>query len=201
MPKKATKKKEETSTEAKVEEPTVTIIKTAQAAKLSPRGDGLISYQLARRGDALLLRISGNESSGRFSKEWVAVEKIRDALSKIPKGTESFKTALLLRAAWKGKSSCNGGFAAAIFVAENVFAREDNPKKKSMLKLSSPDAIEVWEKKVLEMPVPEDAEVVPLFPPKPKPFRKKAEGDGAGEPQGEPTEPTEGDNEDGAGES
>jgi hypothetical protein len=181
MPRKTTKKKEEASTEAKVKEPMVTIVKTAQAAKLSPRGDGLISYQLGKLGDALLVRISGNESSGRFSKEWVPVEKIRDALSKVPKGAESFKAALLLRGAWKGKSSCNGGFAAAIFVAENVFAREDDPKKKSMLKLSAPDALEVWEKKVLEVPVPEDAEVVPLHPPKAKPFFAKKKTDDEGE--------------------
>jgi hypothetical protein len=195
MPRKTTKKKEEDKgTEAKVEEPMVTVIKTAQAAKLSPRSqDSLISYQLGRHGDTVLVRISGNESSGRFSKEWVPVEKIRDALSKVPKGAESFKAALLLRGAWKGKSSCNGGFAAAILVAENVFAREDDPKKKSMLKLSLP--LDEWTKQMLEIPVPEDAEVVPLHPPKVKPFFKKSEEPAEGEGEDEKTATPENDSE------
>lgn len=175
MPRKTTKKQgEEKATPKGVPNgPMVTIIKKAQAAKLSPRGEGQITYQVGRHGDAVVVRISGNESSGRFSKEWVPAEKIRDALSKIPKGAESFKAALLLRAAWKGKSSCNGGFAAAIFVAENILAREDDPKKRSMLKLSSPDALDTWEKAMLAQKVPEDAEVVPLHPPKVKPFSAK----------------------------
>ena len=190
MAKKTTKKQEEEKALPKElpSGPTVTVIKTAQASKLSPRGDGLITYQIGRCDDALMVRISGNESSGRYSKEWVSVEKIRNALSKVSKAAESFKAALLLRAAWKGKSSCNGGFGAAILLGENLLIREDNPKKKSMLKLSSPDAIEVWEKKLLAEEVPNDAEIVPLHPPKPQPFFKKKdmESEGGDEPEENP---------------
>ncbi len=196
MPRKTTKKQGEEKATPKIvpNGPMVTIIKTAQAAKLSPRGDGLITYQVGRHGDTVLVRISGNESSGRFSKEWVPVEKIRDALSKVPKGADSFKAAHLLRAAWKGKSSCNGGFGAAILLAEDLLAREDDPKKKSMLKLADPDVLDTWEKAMLALKAPEDAKVVPLQP-KVKPFFAKKKTDDEGKSEGEKTATSEGDSE------
>ncbi len=102
------------------------------------------------------------------------MEKIRDALSKAPKGAASFKAALLLQEAWQGKSSCNGGFAAAILIAEKLLVRDEDPKKKGIQKRASPDAIEAWEKRLLAEELPENVETVPLHPPKPKPFFKKA---------------------------
>jgi hypothetical protein len=56
-----------------------------------------------------------------------------------------------LKTAWKGQSSCNSGFGAAILRGENVFASDEDPKKKGMLKLASPDALDAWEKKVLAL--------------------------------------------------
>ncbi len=167
----------------------VTIIKTGTAAKLSPRGGGLLTYQIGRMGDTVLLRIHKNDSSGRFSAEWVSVEAVRKSLAQLPKGASSFKGAVALKTAWKGQSSCNSGFGAAILRGENVFASDEDPKKKGMLKLASPDALDAWEKKVLALPVPKDAEQVLLNPPKAVPnFAKRgpkpAEGDTA-----PPTEP------------
>jgi hypothetical protein len=154
----------------------VTVLKTAQAEKLSPRGDGQLTYQVGRVDETVVLRISGNESSGRFSREWVAVEAVGASLAQLPKNAETFKGALALRTAWKGQSSCNSGFGAAILKAEGVFVAHEDPKKKGMLKLSSPDALDVWEKSVLDMKMPKDAEQVLLNPPKPQPFfKKKAE--------------------------
>lgn len=182
MSRKGTKEKVEPAAEGGKlpAPPMVTVLKTAQARKLSPRGMGELTYQLGRRGDTLLLRISANESSGRFSREWVAADAIRKALAKAPKGAASFKAAVLLRAAWKGKSSCNGGFGAAALVAERVL--EPDAGKRGMQKLTSPKALDDWEERVLSEPVPEGAEQVPLHPPKPKPFfAKKAESEGAEE--------------------
>jgi hypothetical protein len=163
-------------TTATAAEPMVTILKTATAAKLSPRGGGEITYQVGRTGDTALIRISGNDSSGRFSKEWVAADAVRRSLAQLPKGATSFKGAVAMASALVGKSSCNGGFLASLLRAEGVFANDDDPKKKGMLKLSAPDALDAWEKAVLAMPVPKDAEHVPLHPPKPVPFfaKKKA---------------------------
>lgn len=151
--------------------PMVTVLKTATATKLSPRGDGALTYQLGRMDDTVLLRIHENESSGRFSKEWVTVEAVRRALAALPKGTTAFKGALALKAAWKGLSSCNSGFGAAILKAEGVFAWE--PDKKGMMRLASPDALDAWERAVLALKVPKDAERVPLNPPRPVPHFAK----------------------------
>lgn len=154
-------------------EPMVTIIKTADAAKLSPRGGGLLTYQVSRMDDTVLLRIHKNDSSGRFSAEWIGVDAIRKSLAQLPKGTTSFKGAVALKSAWKGQSSCNSGFGAAILRAEGVFVGDEDPKKKGMLKLATSDALDAWEKKVLALPVPKDAEQVLLNPPKAQPFFKK----------------------------
>lgn len=153
--------------------PMVTVLKTANATKLSPRGDGQLTYQVGRVDDTVVLRISGNESSGRFSKEWVTAAAIRKSLAQLPKNAETFKGALALRTAWKGQSSCNSGFGAAILKAEGVFAAHEDPKKKGMLKLSAPNALDAWEQAVLAMDIPKGAETVPLNPPKPEPFFKK----------------------------
>ena len=48
----------------------VTVLRTGTATKLSPRGNGQLTYQVGRMDDTVLLRISGNESSGRFSRAW-----------------------------------------------------------------------------------------------------------------------------------
>ena len=160
-------------------EPMVTILKTATAAKLSPRGGGELTYQIGRMDNTVLLRISGNDSSGRFSKEWVPAQAIRRSITQLPRGANSFKGAVALRTAWKGQSSCNSGFGAAIMRAEGVFASDEDPKKKGMLKLAAPDALDQWEQGVLALPVPKDAERILLNPPKPKPFFGKRNGESA----------------------
>jgi hypothetical protein len=179
MPRKATKKNEAENAGARAGvpgAPMVTIVKTGTAEKLSPRGEGALTYQVGRRGDKAYLRISGNESSGRFSREWVEVSALRAALARLPEGAEEFKGAVALRQAWKGQSSCNGGFGAAILKAEGVFAAHEDPKKKGMLRLAGHDALDDWEKAMLAMDVPDGAEQVPLNPPKPQPpFAKKSE--------------------------
>lgn len=195
----------ETTTTAS-NEPMVTILKTATGAKLSPRGGGELTYQVGRMGDTVLLRIFKNDSSGRFSNEWVGVEALRKSLTQLPQGAASFKGAVALRSAWKGQSSCNSGFGAAILRAEKVFAPDPDPKKKGMLMLATPDALDRWEKAILALPVPKDAEQVLLHPPKAKPFFSRKKDDAAagtapvadaGEPVDE-VEPVEPDGEGGS---
>ncbi len=169
----------------------VTIIKSGMAPKLSPRGDGQLTYQIGRMGDTVLVRIFHNESSGRFSKEWVTVAAIHAALAQLPKGTNSFKGAVVLKSAWTGQSSCNSGFGAAALKAEKVF--EWVPDKKGMMRLSAADALDAWEKAMIALPLPVKAERVLLHPPKPVPnFAKRAakpvEGDAPADTEVEPVE-------------
>jgi hypothetical protein len=142
----------------------VTIIKTGFAAKLSPRGDGALTFQVGRIDDTIHLRIFHNESAGRFSREWVSVEAIRSALAKLPKGQSLFKAAVGLKPAWKGQSSCNSGFGAAILKSEGVFVSD--AEKKGMMRLTEANALDKWEQSLLALKVPKDAEKVPLHPPK-----------------------------------
>jgi len=160
-------------------EPMVTILKTGTAPKLSPRGTGELTYQVGRTGDAVVLRIHKNDSSGRFSNEWVTAEAVRQSIASLPKGVTSFKGAVALKSAWKGQSSCNSGFGAAILRAEKVFAADPDPKKKGLLQLATPDALDAWEKSILALPVPKGAEQVLLNPPKAKPFFTKKKEDAA----------------------
>jgi len=169
-----------TTKEAKVSsEPMVAIIRTSTAPKLSPRGGGALTFQVGVMGNAVLLRIHKNDSSGRFSAEWINVDAIRRALAQLPKGQNSFKGAVAMTPAFKGRSSCNGGFLAAILRAEKVFAADPDPKKKGMLQLASDQALEKWVESVLKQPVPPAAEQVPLNPPKAKPFFAKKKDDAA----------------------
>ncbi len=155
----------------------VTIIKTANAAKLSPRGDGELTYQVGRMGDAVLVRIQSNPSAGRFSREWVGVDAVRKALAELPKESPMFKGALALKSAWKGLSACNPGFGAAIFKAEGVFVA--NAEKKGLMSLASATVLDEWERAMLDIKVPKSAQQVPLNPPKTQPFFKKRGGEEA----------------------
>lgn len=171
----------ETTTTTAPGEPIVTILKTSTAPKLSPRGGGELTYQVGRMDNTVLLRIHKNDSSGRFSAEWIGIEAVRRSLAQLPKGQNSFKGAVAMTPAFKGRSSCNGGFLAAILRAEKVFAPDPDPKKKGMLMLASPDALDKWGAAVLALPVPKDAEQVLLHPPKAKPFFAKKKDDAAAE--------------------
>lgn len=179
------KKAANPATEAEPSGEMVTIIKTGAAAKLSPRGDGQLSYQVGRIGEAVHFRIFHNESAGRFSKEWVAVGSIRKALANLPKNEPLFKPAIGLKPAWTGQSACNSGFGAAILKAEGVLVPD--AEKNGMMRLASMDALDKWEQAMLALKVPKDAEKVPLHPPKlvpkPGPRRKNpgTDADGAGE--------------------
>jgi hypothetical protein len=153
-------------------EPMVTILKTVETEKLSPRGDGKLVYQICRRGDTVYLRLYKNEQAGRMSTELVPVSALRRALSKVPKGEKLFKSSILAEA-WVGRSSTNPGFGCACLKNEGVLVSD--PEKKGMLKLAEPSALEQWEAAILTLPVPDDAEKIPFHPAKAKPFfsRKK----------------------------
>lgn len=173
--------------EADPQSATVTIIKTGTAAKLSPRGDGQLTFQVGRVGDAVHLRIFHNESAGRFSKEWVSIGALRAALGKLPKNQPHFKAATGLRPAWKGQSACNSGFGAAILKSEGVLIPD--VEKKGMMRLAAADALDKWEQAMLGIKVPKGAEQVPLFPPKPAPnFSPRAKTPGTGKGTGREAE-------------
>ena len=151
----------------------VTIIKTNTAQKLSPRGDGALTYNVGRIGDTVFVRLAANSSSGSHSKEWVALKAIRRALADASQGAASFKGAPQLNAAFVGRSSTNGGFLCAVLVAEGLLVRD--AEKKGMLSLASATALDSWERAMLAVKLPKDAEKLPLHPPKVVPSFGKRE--------------------------
>ena len=121
--------------------PDVVIINTSEAAKLSPRGEGGITYQVGRVGEEVYVRIVKNHGGGSCSKEWVPVEKIRACLTPAMRRGEPFKTDALA-GAFVGRSQCNSGFLVAVLRAERIFSAD--PEKKGFTKVT--DDIDAWEK-------------------------------------------------------
>lgn len=87
-------------------------------------------------------------------------------------------------------SSTNSGFECACLKNEGVLVSD--PEKKGMLALASPDAPDRWEQSILALPIPKDAEQVPLHPPKATPFFAKKKDDAAGDaPVADDVEPVD----------
>jgi len=95
--------------------------KTAQAAKLSLRSTGLLTYQLGfvETVQQLFVRIQSNETGGYFSKEWVPLDAVITCLEANVKSKEPF-TAATLKTSFVSKSQNNAGFLAAILKAEGL---------------------------------------------------------------------------------
>jgi len=104
------------------QEPGAAILKTAQAAKLNPRGDGLITYQLGRRpDDQPLIKIAANDSGGKHSKEWVPLSRIIEILEKTAKDGQFIPSSALAEA-FNSRSQNNSGFLMAALRAEGILA-------------------------------------------------------------------------------
>jgi hypothetical protein len=140
------KEKQDQEKEAQaVVNPDVTVVKIASAPKLSPRGEGGITYQVGRVDSDVYARIEKNDGGGSFSKEWVPLEKIRAALTPSMKKGDPFKSDSLATA-YVGKSQCNSGFLVAALRAEQVFSIDTEHKGMSIL---SGD-LDAWEVQMRE---------------------------------------------------
>ena len=118
------KKEQEVTQEQKPqnnEEPTIRILYHGSCPKLSARGAGNLEYDIGinDKTDEASVRISGNESSGAYSSNWVLLKEIRNVLDNAPKKT--FK-AIILKELYMGKSTNNHGYLTAILKAEGVVA-------------------------------------------------------------------------------
>ena len=153
--------------------PFVTVLKSATAGKLSPRGDGEIIYMVGVLDGKAYVRIADNNSGGRHSKEWLPVDAIRKAFTKSMLACNTFKSNSFAEA-FKSQSNNNSGFLVAILRKEGLFVADE--KKPHLTRLASSEALDVWEKNILNMPKPHDAERVPLNPSKPKHLFKRKGG-------------------------
>jgi hypothetical protein len=95
-------------------------LKQGQADKIGQRTAGLIHYEVLtnKAKNQLWLRITANDSGGFFSKECISMEVTKTCLKGIPR-TQPFLSKQLAFA-FKGRSSNNAGFLAAILRAEGL---------------------------------------------------------------------------------
>ncbi|WMN63734.1 hypothetical protein [Vibrio parahaemolyticus] len=105
-----------------------TIVKEGKSPKLSPKAKDFLQYQISfKEGDEeFYIRVSGNSSSGLFSKSWIRLEDIFALLDE--QVGKTMKSAVL-KPVISGGSSNSCGFLAAILrtisllepVPDNVF--------------------------------------------------------------------------------
>ncbi len=104
--------------------PTFRLIREARAPKLSLRSNGSLTYQVltdeARSG--VWLRIAVNHEGGCFSDEAVPLAAILDCVRELR--PDAALQALSFKSAFIGRSTCNGGFLAAVLLAEGLLGRD-----------------------------------------------------------------------------
>lgn len=98
------------------------ILKTGSANKTGPRSTGALQYQIItnKQRSELLIMITGNDGGGYFSSEMVPFTAVVECLKGI-KANDAFH-AKTFKSAFKGKSSNNMGFMAAILRAEGLLS-------------------------------------------------------------------------------
>ena len=176
--------KSSTKEAAQAENPDVVIVRTATASKLSPRGEGGITYQVGRVGEDVCVRIERNDGGGSHSREFVAASAIRACISPAMRRGEPFKSDALAKA-FVGRSQCNSGFLVAALRTEGILRAD--PERKGMSRLAGD--MDAWEKAMREAEPPlvdGKPETVKLHPePKETKFKAKPKSTGdAGEATG-----------------
>lgn len=103
---------------------TIRILKKATCPKLSPRGNGELTYHLGYRDEdgQVFLRVTANASSGYFSQEWITLKEI-EALTAAENG-HGFK-AILFKPLYQQKGANNHGFLGAALKAEGIVEVEE----------------------------------------------------------------------------
>lgn len=109
------------------------LLKTAKAPKLGKHAEGGITYQIVTGNDRQepMIQIVGNDGGGYFSKEAVYFGRVEACLDQHPQG-QPFPSKLF-QGAFKGRSSNNAGFLAAILGAEGLLTLAPNAEGRHVL--------------------------------------------------------------------
>lgn len=117
----------------------VRIVFKGQCKKLTARGVGLLAYELGTgvNSDACFIRISGNETSGTCSFEWIKLETIENLLKQRPESDKPFN-AKLFQKAFISRSVNNHGYLAAVLKSEGVISSSaENPTLLSVVSFTA----------------------------------------------------------------
>lgn len=104
--------------------PSYLLIREALAPKLGSRSQGKITYQVLTdeaRHD-LFLRIAHNDGGGYVSDEAVPLNKLRSCINQ--RASDQPMRSAIFMAAFKGRSSNNPTFAAAVMINEGLLSRD-----------------------------------------------------------------------------
>lgn len=95
------------------------LIEKGEAAKINPKSQGRIFFQVAIKEEdqKLYLRIDSNEGGGLHSREWIELESLVHLL--MAQGDSPF-TSSLFKQVIKGRSSNNASFVAGILRSESM---------------------------------------------------------------------------------
>jgi hypothetical protein len=94
-------------------------VRSGSASKLN--GGGVIEYEVGREHQQLHIRITKNDSSGTFGKEWMAWSAVRPLLDEAKK-TGQLVHSSLFRSVIASKSQNTPGFLAAALRKEGLLA-------------------------------------------------------------------------------
>ena len=94
----------------------VRILKIASCPSLSGRSN--LTYHIGNGASGICLRVFSNSGSGFFSKEWVELSAVQNALEKVPDGIAL--TAHVLSPLFQGKSANNQSFLFAVLKHEGL---------------------------------------------------------------------------------
>ena len=117
--------------------PTNRIIYRGECPKLTPRGQGILSYEFGVNDGSgeIFIRIAANSQGGTCSFEWIPLKTVEDLLEK---NDEDNFSAILFRKAFISKSANNHGYLAAILKAVKVIGpAPEQPAKLAYLSFDS----------------------------------------------------------------
>jgi hypothetical protein len=115
--------------------PTVRIINRGDCPKLTPRGQGTLSYEFGVKDDEIFIRIAANSQGGTCSFEWIQLQTVEGLLDN---NNEKNFSAILFRKAFVSRSANNHGYLAAILKAVKVIGvSPDQPAKLTFLSFDS----------------------------------------------------------------
>ncbi len=126
MKKAAPKKSVKKSPAKKSAEPTVTLLQTAKCKTVSGKSDLTYNIAMDDKGNAMI-RIISNTGGGFWSKEFVHISSIVDAIQSVPE--DQSITSIHLFKLFVGKSQNSPGFLLAVLLKEGLLEPLDKKRQ------------------------------------------------------------------------
>lgn len=97
-------------------------IKDGTVSKVGAFSTGMVSYSIFKSDEDIYIQLTGNSSSGHFSREVVSLSKVKEAI-----GDNALITSRVLAQAFASKSRNNAPFLMAVLLSEALVSRVVEP--------------------------------------------------------------------------